>query len=292
MNNIQLFETYKSQKELEKLASEIIKALASKSLNMSIDWRMVTHYAQMTLDEIDRKNYQELSEFIYFFGDLVIKFDKHYDVDNTYTDSVTNAYYKRYLNERSISEIVLIINPESDKELKYELEDEDYIDDENYLTHVFYSEFHKHYYSPLIHELQHAYDDYRSGGKALNKKMKYKDDEKKEREILSDTDYNDLKEEEKEFIRKRFIDYVNLPHEIDARFTQTINDIKFYEGYVENGEIELRIKDFDLILLKFKMNFENYYDLSDKDNRRLMKRLGKFYELEKEFIKMKNAENK
>lgn len=114
----------------------------------------------------------------------------------------------------------------------------------------------------LLHELQHAYDDYRSEGK-------YKEVEK--------VDIYGLP------IEKSYKEYLNLKHEIDARFAQTFTTIDFYKNN--------KMKNFDVVLKEFKDNFLGFNNLSAKDNKRILSLFGKFYILKKEELDVSNSIN-
>src|SRR5207302_1006020 len=121
---------------------------------------------------------------------------------------------------------------------------------ENFVRAMIQSSIHT-YTSHLVHELQHAYDDWRSNGKAIvtdpvnkhstkahrySKKNpeeltasqqqfidtynKKKQDINSEYHRLSRKQFEDLTEEESTFIGKQYNKYLNQKHEIDARFAQ------------------------------------------------------------------------
>lgn len=81
-----------------------------------------------------------------------------------------------------------------------------------------FSEYLKTRYTTLVHELIHAFDEWRSGGKHANNKasLKAKDSRKSPPSTMS-TKYPAYSQ--------RQIDYLNNPIEINARYYQTIADI-------------------------------------------------------------------
>lgn len=112
----------------------------------------------------------------------------------------------------------------------------------------------------IVHELQHAYDDFRTDGKFVRHK-KTQDFFKM---IQNRTD-KDLKNKEE------YIKYLNLPHELWGRFAQTVSNFN------ENDWSE----DFILILKGFRNGFEGYEYLNDKDKKRLIKALYKLHDINK-----------
>jgi hypothetical protein len=105
----------------------------------------------------------------------------------------------------------------------------------------------------LMHELQHAYDDFRSGGKY---------DETREQKRYSTND-GILSDKEKEDI------YLKIPHEYWARFSSTASNL------------DIKNKSFPDIWNDFKINFIGYDVLDSSVRERLMKALYKFYDLNK-----------
>lgn len=111
----------------------------------------------------------------------------------------------------------------------------------------------------LLHELQHAYDDFRSKGNYTNdkpsieyyKKLKY--------------DYQDINSKMSEDERKI---YLSLPHEYWARFNEFLSDI---------NNFNFKRKGFKFFLNELEENFVGYEHLSNDAKKRLKKALYKFY---------------
>jgi hypothetical protein len=109
--------------------------------------------------------------------------------------------------------------------------------------------------STLIHELQHAYDAYRSGGKYVS--------DKRSVAFYNKRGENDMSDEEYQV-------YLSLPHEYWARFSQTMADI-FRDGM-----------SFEDLLDKFKKSVIMRFDsLRDGDKRRILKALYGYWDLHK-----------
>lgn len=112
--------------------------------------------------------------------------------------------------------------------------------------------------SVLLHELQHAYDGYRS-----NHKDKFIEPEKarkvQKRQLgLITPNFNEL--------------YLTLPHEIWARFSQAIQKMK------NEGLFEKHRDDFGFIKEAFEQKYMYGYDkIKDKTKKRLLKALYKYW---------------
>ncbi len=122
--------------------------------------------------------------------------------------------------------------------------------------------FKNYFASDLAHELQHAYDDYLSKYKIFNNKknINYINNQKRLNDISNTlTDYGYDLEQHK--IRNQ---YFNLQQEIDARFTQFVDEYDF----MENG----KKKPFEKVLNDFKYNNDVI-----KHNKLLKTRLPKLY---------------
>ena len=126
----------------------------------------------------------------------------------------------------------------------------------------------------IAHELQHGYDSWRSGGLYVNSKSarKYR------------SDYPD---EETPMTDKKYIDYLRLPHEVNARFTEVLKKLKIIFKQPDGS--------FDMIdFNKVKSDFENQYPgfklIKPKMATRLIKRLYSYYSGAKEKLLNKGVD--
>lgn len=131
-------------------------------------------------------------------------------------------------------------------------------------------------YSTLLHELQHAYDDYRSNGKFIKSDINY--------------NYNNNKDLEK---------YHKSNHELNAYFTSTISEIVFYDIDYEETPTILddglaiiikKINDFDIIKQDFIKKFKGWRYLTEDIKKKMLHRLGKYYISVNENIQKYNQE--
>ena len=129
---------------------------------------------------------------------------------------------------------------------------------------VYDSTYDENTQSTLTHELQHAYDSWRSEGMFMASK----------RGRDYDAKYGG-QPEGTPISQKQRDEYDKLEYEINARFSQAIRAIKFYEKDEQSKNIIL--KPFDDIKTQFEQKFGSYEKMTPNFVKRLMKRLSKAY---------------
>ena len=115
------------------------------------------------------------------------------------------------------------------------------------IKRVFYTIF----ISPLIHELQHAYDYFRSKGRDAT--------DKKSMRLYSDFS---LSEEQYQKL------YYSVPHEYWARFAEVVNFLRFVQK-----------PTFQIYLEKFKEELRGWEHISPTNQKRLIRAIYKVYDL-------------
>jgi len=110
----------------------------------------------------------------------------------------------------------------------------------------------------LTHELQHAYDNFISNGKFISDKAskKYYANQNK----INPSNQTD----------DQYTTYVKLPHEINARFTQTIDDISLLDK--KKNFISLKI-----YLDELRKNFYAWDKINPNDKKKLYRRASQYY---------------
>lgn len=343
-----IFETYKAQKEIEKLASIVIRGLASKTYNCHerVAWKepeegeyhkMVNKYYRVKFKKpmsgfVDGANYlvnycdgskisfqgynrelnlddveltwSEINKYRYKLfvattvkdavGDKINKFDElkefientnvRYELKESLNDGIKgNLTHSKYKNDMTITVYYrknMLTELSETRKKRLEIGGEHNSDD-------IYFEIFNDLYSTTIHELQHAYDKYRSGGKSFKKQTSdYENRRFKANELKKKAE---LEEEEKEFIDTLNKEYLNFPHEINARFTQAIQNTSFSE-LVKNDEGNYRFEmlPLDDVLKSFKLHFKGYNFLDEKSKRKLIRKASQFWHLDKERIEQRN----
>ncbi len=149
-------------------------------------------------------------------------------------------------------------------------------------------ELNKLFGSTMLHELTHAYDSFRSNDNYRNGSgnERYKA-LAKEKDSLLDKDKSNYTPEELEAIKRGHNAYLNLTHEINARFSQAIKDIHFTTVDDEHNWMPY-VKPFKDLLYEFEITFTGWDVLSNAMKRRLIKRLVLHYNDFKEEFETKN----
>ncbi|MFW6219892.1 MAG: hypothetical protein ACOC33_03550 [bacterium] len=270
--HVKLFETYKSIDEIKKLATRIIDKIAEENYEYYNEKGKFNFLYGTYLKSIDSSKFDDLKEFIENANISITvqpkKNDSHKGDYGTYPDGKYNPR-----DERDITIYVDygLLEERINEKLK---ERNNNMTQSDLFNILFYS-----LYTTLIHELQHAYDDYRSGGKALQTKEFKKYIQDKTRDKIN----SDLESAKK---------YLNLPHEIWARFTQAVDRISFYEADYEKDKYGFQFKMVPLKKLAkdFARKFDGFSILSDKMKRKLINKIVQFWHYEKEKLPALNKE--
>lgn len=234
MKHIKLYETYNSHNELTRLSNEIIY-LMCENFKAGDD-----EYPIIELRDVDYNKYTEIKDFIKNNLTLQIFID--------------TKYLKYYNNHNPYDKAAYIILPDIKVICLVELHStrETIIKYDDIKSNAFYMS--KMYLSSLLHELIHAYDDYRSNGK------------------YSDTTNSN------QVINNSYLDYSNSKHEVGARFNQAFQktDLKKWYDVDDKGMI-YELLPFDVCLKAFRRNFINYRFLPETEKKRMSSMFAKYY---------------
>ena len=288
---IKLFESYKSQRELEKLAKDILYKIATEAYRVFDGGRIkIEWFPYIKLGSV-YNDFDELKNFIIAEKNIDICILTNNDLDGT---TFSNDSAGKYIDDGNKKMILL-------RRKDYTLEK---INDELKTKHMYKGNpirairdyIYRDYKSTLIHELEHAFDDWRSGGNAFKQQDDKYIKNNKEYNQLKTINFEELKEEEREFIGKHYKEYLNLKHEVAAHFTQAVSNINFYELdfdlSIEQNKNVHSIKPFKEVKRNFQMKFSNFRFLNKKERWRTLRKLGQFYEMEKDFVKELNSKQK
>jgi hypothetical protein len=290
---MKLYESYNSQKDLESLVDTIFEFMSEDLYTKHKNKYYAVQVPSIQLDTINTRHYPTLIPFMESYGKLIVMIANDSDIDGYNFENSLGVYYciENEIDNSEIDRYIFI------KENNHTIE---YVNEyllrkkpkDEILALIKYS-LTNIYSKTLLHELQHAFDDFRSDGKAFNIRKDSKEDRIR-LEYLNNKDGNELKEEERVFIGKKYLEYSNSKHEVDARFTSTVYNTNFYiwdfDKSIKEEKDVLSMVDFKEAYRSFKSNITNYRHLSEEEKKRLGQKFGKFYELEKDFIKMKNDE--
>ena len=260
-----LNEDFQSTKEIRKLSGDIIKLLADKNLdNVNQNLNDKIKFNSVKLSDINPSSYIKLNQFI-----------QNYNLSIELVENITNLYkgnYASFIKERGVTragDIELYYHDNLIDSLKDELKYTNGKIDNLRLYSIFYFKFANN----LMHELQHVYDDYRSLGKALKSQDVY------------DTKYNKASSNSKIINLQQAKDYLNLPHEIWARFTQAIDRIYFYSLDFNDKGVVYEMYPMEKVAKEFKKQFKGFDILTDDMKRRLIKAVIQFWHFEQDDLK-------
>lgn len=279
-------ETQTGQKDLEKFTNEVLKSLADAILRNkaqmvgygeSIEEPLydlpATHTIMMNGD-----GYAEIGEFV---KDTTIRIvptriikgrrDLKGQLEYTEPDKFGNDFFKIWLQykDADLDEINLMFSKDGGSVTQQDL-----------YFKLFYM-----FYSTLLHELQHAYDAWRSSGKAFNAQLNkdYLSAQDRSTYLKNTKNYEDMSPEEIEAIGKSDKAYLNLVHEINARYAQAIQKTQL-TGMDFDTFDDIK-KNWEDVYRQFRTNFEGWRLLSDKMKKKLVRRLAKAYQEESENLR-------
>jgi len=272
-----LDETFKSVNEIKKLANDIIHRIAEKNYKQ-FEGSSFKYIGGIGLSEIDSGNYDEIRNFIaemnlqiFFLPKRGTSISKgEYGAEET-----KKGENFKPKNERDIN---IYYDYERTKKLFDELISEK---GENLEEYDIYAKLFYNFNSILTHELQHSYDDYRSGGMAFNTK-EFQDYKKKYYKKISDYIYRSQIDD-----LESYRQYLNLPHEIWARFSQTMLKLRFYTldfNDIKDNIIEYKMYPINDVIKRFGYEYNNFAVLSPEMKRRLIRKVAQFWHLEQEKV--------
>ena len=151
-----------------------------------------------------------------------------------------------------------------------------------------YSIFYFAFHSTLEHELQHAYDDYRSKSKIYYTRAYEKYRQKYYTQAGEEVATDDSKK-----TGQKYKDYLRLQHEIWARFTETIKETMFsYGDFAETPEgvpyFVYKMHSLPTAIKNFQSNFHGWRAMTDNIKKRLLNRVVQYWYKEKEELPEKN----
>lgn len=122
-------------------------------------------------------------------------------------------------------------------------------------------------FSNLLHELTHYYDWIRGN------KLKHNSKSETMVKLISSKKFDELKKNNPKLYRELVINYLNLPHEINARFSQAVLDSGI--SSIEDEE-KLTNKEINFFIDEFISTFYGWDVLEDKYKKRIYSRVYQF----------------
>jgi hypothetical protein len=274
-------ETYQSVSEIKQLASDILMKTAEKNVENFNNKHVFDYLYGIHLSEIDTYKYTDLVDFI-----------KNINIQIYYVPKENNGIYGNYsvYNIKSKKEF----NPNASREINafYDYQDlkndiDSYIKQNNGIDDkILYIKIFYKFYNTLIHELQHAYDDYRSKTMAFNTKQNKSYRNKYDTAVNTNQNQNEL-----QYDLEKNKAYLNLPHEIWARFTQAVTKTYFSTvDFKSDNTITNLMYPIDKVVDNFKRNFQGYHLLSDNMKKKLLNKVVQFWHYEQDKINKRNSD--
>ena len=273
-----LDETHTAQKDLEKLTTNILKKMGEYVLIQKSEGDTLTdkNFPSVMTSVLDNDGYKEIQDFL---DDVNIPIRPVKQIGKSRTTRGNLAYASPSRNDGFEDFNISLKIPEGAiEQLRSELEKENLTSEDLYFS-LYYP-----FYSTLLHELQHAYDAWRSKGKSFGG-----EDDKNYKQIMSKAnavrdkvkfDKSNATPEEIEAYNKGAIAYWNLVHEINARFSQAVSDIALTDIDFDSPDYDTIKGDWKRVFTEFKNTFVGWEYLSDKMKRKITIRLAKAYQEE------------
>lgn len=262
-----LNEGYREVNDLSKLADIIINYFAEKN------WMMIEEIhnrGAFTYQNLDfQTNMMRLTEVVndnitQITNDNVVNFIKKQNPTIAFSSGIpAGGSYNDTLNLIQISfndnEFLLYLKNDVGIFDSYWKSTWKYKDDKSWGTNILKEAMNIGFKNTIVHELQHAYDNYISGGKFKSDKASknyYTTRQQKgirnPAEILNNPEMMNT--------------YLNLPHEYWARFSGALSTIDINQSFNEFWN-------------EFKKKFEGYDVLEEKGKKRILNSLYKYYQL-------------
>jgi ADP-ribose pyrophosphatase YjhB (NUDIX family) len=275
-------ETHTGQRDIEKFANNILKFMGQRCID---EYKSQLEYGAdaklfflpiLYTGKMTGEGYSEIGQFVEETSIKIVPVE--------------------LIDKESTKGRLQYASPESNKgreyfeiKLKYEDSDLDKINElfsEKYPeitpNDVYFKLFYL-FYSTLIHELQHAYDAWRSKGKAFDTQLN--PNYVKQQDLASRLEKKakeELTPEEIDALGNSYKAYLNLVHEINARYAQAMQKVRV-KGIDDNFNDTL--KTWDDVFRQFKLYFDGWRFLSDKMKKKLTRRVAKAYQEESENLK-------
>lgn len=287
LDEVLLDEDYEGIQEIKTLANDTLKTIAELNAKPLVEWvtknpEKDVYFMSVNLYDVYKKNedkYKQLSHFLRNAKKLYVYIQpvwRKKGIEGDYSH-INQDFYNPHLER----EINLYFDKDFVKEVKEKIVDNlknyDKFDASD-LYFLFYYKF----ISTAIHELQHAYDDARSNSKMFKSKQ-HKEFVKLDKELEI------AEEKNKEQFLKRNLQYINLPVEVWARFSQAMDKVRFSSSEMIDDEKGMyflpKMKDIHQVAKDFKLEMAGFHLLDDDMKKRLLRKIAQFWHIEHEKVK-------
>ena len=269
-----LKENFEVISEINMLATDVLKAAIRNFVNIAIrEKNSLNVFSSIfsIFDKIKRK-YPSIQNFINEFN-LTVKFTNKMD------DGVVGKF-KTFSEDEGL--LILKLSPQEISssiqkhvlsKLSQPINERDI---EQMVNQIYNDVISNSAQDTVAHELQHSYDSWKSGGMYVRGKLgneyraKYPD-------------------EEAPMTDRQYYDYLRLPYEINARFTETLKRLNVI---VTLSDGTYSMKDFNKVKADFESKFTGFKLIKPKMAARLIKRLYVYYKGVEEKLLNKNKDIK
>lgn len=269
-------ETQTGQKDLEKFTNNILKFLGERIIkerkhNEFLDPSSpeLRYLPMVYTGTMTGEGYNEIGDFV---AETSIKIYPTQALPKGIQGSLGYIPPEKNVGGREIFQISLNYSNRDIEEINTLFKEKEDVNASDVYFRLYYM-----FYSTLLHEIQHAYDGWRSKGKAfsgqMNKDFIKRREDAKRTKLLKQAD--ELTPEEWEAIRNSFKEYQNLVHEINARYAQTMHAIRMIG--IDFKTFKKSMNPWEGVYNAFKGEFDGWENLSDKMKRKLTRRLAKAY---------------
>jgi len=268
-------ETQTGQKDLEKFTNDILKFLGERVIkerdhNEFLDPSSpeLRYLPMLFTGKMTGEGYNEIGEFV---DETSIKVYPTQALPEG-TDGSLGYASAEQTGHKEVFQISLRYSDRDLADINKLFKEQENVDSSDVYFRLYYM-----FYSTLLHELQHAYDAWRSKGKAFGSQLdkgfiKRRQDAKS---LASSKKLEDLTPEETDAINKSFKEYQNLVHEINARYAQAMHRVRMTS--VDSQTLKRSVSPWEDVYGAFKSEFDGWRNLSDKMKKKLVRRLAKAY---------------
>lgn len=282
INEDLISEDYESIKQIRNLANNSLVFAGAANIDYTLRQLkegLKLHFYPVRLIDIyqeNSKNYSSLNDFI-INSNILIQFIPSQNKNKIGSYTWINDI--EYDKTRSRSIYLYYDAVELGMDLDKKLKDYNKLDAKD----IYFTFWYK-FASTLEHELQHAYDDYRSNSNIFRTKKAQR----------FDTKYATSEEPSDEISAGyKYKEYLNLQHEIWARFTQAIgktrfSTIDFKETLDNKSYIINKMHPLADVIKNFRYEFSGWQVLPEKMKKKLIAKVAQFWHKEKDALPEKN----
>lgn len=253
--------------------------------DLKLTWSEVNQYKfkqfiSTSVEAATRDKMSEFSELVDFIKNTYVKYEvvKNSNSKDKGQMTTNNSSYRNMTVTIFLVENILL---ELSKSKRKSLGD--------YTSDDLYFSIYNDLISTTIHELQHAYDGYRSKGKSFNKQNSDYIERREKAYTLKSKE--ELEKEDRDFLNNLTDEYLNFPHEINARFSQAIKEMDFTKLIKnDDGKYIFSMHPLQEVVNSFKLYFKGYNILTTENKKRLIRKVSQFWHFEKERITQKNIQ--